>query len=653
MPQLELFKSDLGKKPVRDYLSNKTVPEIEWSKPKEFPNLIHEKAIGLDVETKDLNLKEKGPGWAYDDGYIVGVSLSVSNKSWYFPIRHAVNPHDNLNPDHVKSYLKDTLATQSYKIGANLTYDIGWLEHEDIKVNGPLVDVEFAEALLTETDEVALEVLGQKYLQRGKNTSSLFQWAASAYGGKIDEQRHNIWRCPPSLVANYASFDASLPLDLATILYRRLSEQGLVEVFNLECALIPLLLEMRRKGVLVDLEKAEQLSKELVLRVEKGNETLSNLVGYRVDCNSGPTLARLFDSLGVNYQRTEKGAPSFTKSALQEMNHPIADQILEVRRLEKLNGTFIRNYVLNGHYKGRLHCIFHPLRTIEHGTRSGRFAASNPNLQNIPVRDKELGKLIRSLFIPEAKEKWAKFDCSQIEYRFLVHYAVGNGSDAARKQYNDDPQTDFHRWTQGLIESIINQKIDRRPVKTINFGLTYGMGEDKLRRSLNMSRSAAKGLFQSYHRGVPFVKATMQATMNEANKLGYITTVSGRRSRFDRWVQRDWSENIEQMSLPHAAALAKWGPNIQRAYIHKALNRRLQGSAADLMKLAMLRCWKEGIFKQTGVPSLTIHDELDFSVNENQEKALPLVKEAMQDFHYRVPILVTMDLGKDWGEVEH
>jgi DNA polymerase I-like protein with 3'-5' exonuclease and polymerase domains len=426
-----------------------------------------------------------------------------------------------------------------------------------------------------------------------------------------------------------------------------------IEVFNLECSLIPLLLEMRRKGVQVDLEKAEQLSKDLEQRVEKENETLSNLIGHHVDCNSGPALARLFNSLGVNYQRTEKGAPSFTKVALHEMQHPIANQILEIRRLEKLNGTFIRNYVINGHYKGRLHCIFHPLRTIEHGTRSGRLAASNPNLQNIPVRDKELGKLIRSLFIPEAGESWAKFDYSQIEYRFLVHYAVGNGSDNARKQYNDDPQTDFHRWTQGLIESIINNEIDRRQVKTINFGLTYGMGENKLQHSLNLSHSAAKGLFRAYHRGVPFVKATMQATMNEANKLGYITTVFGRRSRFDKWVQRDWSEDIEQISLPHSAALAKWGPNIQRAYIHKALNRRLQGSAADLMKLAMARCWKEGIFKKTGIPLLTIHDELDFSVNQDQENALPLIKEAMQDFHYNVPIVTTMDLGNDWGDVEH
>ena len=630
------------------------IPDTGWLPPTYLPDLSRARVISIDCETYDPELLDHGPGWARGKGHIVGVSVGADGGGrWYFPIRHEVEPEHNWPPETVLAWLRDTLANPAQpKVGANLMYDVGWLRHEGVTVAGELVDVQYAEALLDERAEVALETLAQKYLGEGKESSLLYRWCADFYGGKPNgAQRANIYRSPPRLVGPYAESDADLPLRVAVAMYPHLVREGMVDLFRMECDLIPMLIDMRFAGVTVNIPRAEELRDTLAEREKLEAAKLRNLVGFDVDINSAETLARAFDKVGLGYNKTAKGKPSFTKDFLKAVQHPVADHIREIRKLAKLRGTFVESYILNSHVNGRVFGQFHPLRGDEGGTRSGRFSSSTPNLQNLPSRDDELAPLVRGLFIPDpGHQQWRKYDYSQIEYRFLAHFAVGPMSDEIRAIFNADPDTDYHVMTQELVHRQTGQLLDRKPIKNINFGLIYGMGVDKLAGGLGLSVKAGKELFAAYHRGAPFAKATMEACSEEARDTGIITTILGRKSRFDLWEPQGWGS--EGMALPYEQAILKYG-QIRRAYTHKALNRRLQGSAADMMKMAMWRCYKDGVFAETGIPRLTVHDELDFSDPGGKDAAFREMKHILETaMPLRIPIKADCDVGPDWGHVE-
>lgn len=634
------------------------IPETGWRAPRDFPNLSAARIISFDTETYDPELLDHGPGWARGKGHIVGASLCTEDgHAWYFPMRHEVQPELNLDPANVLAYLRDTLGDpRQYKCGANLLYDVGWLAHEGVTVRGELLDVQFAEALLEETSRTNLDLLMVKYLGVGKETNALYQWCSDYYGGDAGPaQRKNIYRSPPSLVGPYAESDAYGPYHVLMAQIPELKAQGLFELFRMECETIPLLVAMRMKGVRVDIEKAERVRDELAAREVQELAKIKALVGFEVNVNAADSLARAFDTLSIPYGRTQKGAPSFTQTFLDEVEHPLADHIREARKCAKLRGTFVESYILNSHVNGRVHCQFHPLRGDEGGTRSGRFSSSTPNLQNIPSRDKELAPLVRGLFLPEPGCSWVRFDYSQIEYRALVHYATGPGAEEARGRYRENPKTDYHEYVIKMIADLTGFTLDRKPAKNINFGLVYGMQIPKLIRTLGLDRKRGMELFSAYHQGVPFVQSTMDATAAEARELGYITTWLGRRSRFELWepAVRQRGED-RRPGLPYEAALREYG-SVQRAYLHKALNRRLQGTAADLMKAAMVLAWRWGLFGTVGIPLVTVHDELGFSddgdpVRAEGWRALEHVLETALPFN--IPIKVECESGPDWGHVK-
>lgn len=638
------------------------IPDTGWLPPSYFPDLSSAEFLSLDTETYDPELLDHGPGWARGKGHIVGVSIGAPDGSkWYFPIRHEIEPEHNLPPEQVLAWLRVTLANPKQpKIGANLLYDVGWLRHEGVAVAGELIDVQFAEALLDERANVGLEVLGQKYLNEGKESNDLYDWCSRFYGGDATgKQRANIYRAPPRLVGPYAESDADLPIRVAAAMYPYLVQEGLYDLFKMECALIPLLVDMRFAGVRVNVAKAEELKEELTKREAMEKEKLTNLVGFEVDINSSNSLADAFSHLSIPYGTTAKGNPSFTKQFLAGLEHPIGEHIREIRKCEKLRGTFIESYILNSHVNGMVYGQFHPLRGDSGGTRSGRFSSSTPNLQNIPSRDDELAPLIRGLFIPdEGHVAWRKYDYSQIEYRFLIHFAIGKGSEEARQLFNTSPDTDYHEMALDLvgpqagwdITTPAQRKHWRRPIKNINFGLIFGMGIDKLSRDLGLNKQQGKKLFEAYHKGVPFAKATMDACSEEAQRTGAITTFLGRKSRFDLWEPKGW--NNDAVALPYSKAILSYG-SIQRAYTHKALNRRLQGSAADLIKVAMLRCYQDGVFAETGVPRLTVHDELNFSDPGGKESAFREMQHIMETaLKLRIPVKADGEIGPDWGHVK-
>lgn len=641
------------------------IPETGWVHPSEFPNLRNAVVIALDTETWDPGLLKHGPGWARGVGHIVGVSLAAVDSlgnygKWYFPMRHEAMPEHNMDPDSVLAYLRDTLADPNQpKIGANIQYDIGWLRQEGVHVAGVLNDVQYAEALLDESAKVALEILGQKYLNEGKESEFLYEWLAQWFGGKpTPDQRKHIYRAPPCIVGPYAESDADLPLRLMPILYSCLEKEGLVSLYHMECRLIRLMIDMRFCGVRVDIDKADQVRSELLNREALYEDELKRLVGFEVNVNAGDSLAAAFREMGLSYKRTAptenfpEGKPSFTKTFLEGVNHPISNLILEIKRCSKLRGTFIDSYILEAHIDSMVYGQFHQLRGEGGGTRSGRFSSSCPNLQNIPSRDDELAPLIRGMYIPDLGHcAWRKYDYSQIEYRLLIHYAVGQAGEEIRKHFLANPDTDYHEYAQALVQEKVGVWIERKPIKNINFGLIYGMGHNALAETLGMTKAEAKKLMDAYFAGVPFAKPTMDDQTEQAQKNGVVTTILNRKSRFDLWEPKKWGSN--GIPLPYPRAVLQYGGNIQRASTHKALNRKLQGSAADLMKMAMLRCYEDGIFDETGVPRLTVHDELDFSDPGGHQKAFDEMQHIMETaLPLNVPIKADGEIGPDWGHVK-
>lgn len=650
-----MFWQDLPAKPGSNKLARvqPPIPDTGWTPPREFPNLSSTKTLTIDTETYDPHLEELGPGWARGDGHIVGVSLAADDgPGWYFPIRHTVEADWNLDPQMVLSWLRDTISSPKPKIGANLYYDVGWLAHEGIQVGGDLYDVQLAEALLSETDLVNLDALGERYLGRGKQTNLLYQWCSDFYGGDANgKQRKNLWRAPPRLVGPYAVEDVHLPRDIIKLQWRRLMAEGLTEVFRMECDLIYLVVAMRYAGVRVSLERANHLREELMRREALAQTNLDTLACSHVEVTKPDSIARAFDRLGLPYPHTAKtGKPSFTKVFLKNTHNPVADAVNDIRGLQKLRGTFIESYILGAHVNENVHCEFKLLRGDDDGTRSGRFSSANPNLQNIPIRH-ELAKDLRGMFVPFPGHRgWRKFDYSQIEYRLLVHFAVGLGADEARRQFNEDPDTDYHEYVINLIKELTAVVLERRPAKNMNFGLIYGMGQDKLIRELGVDDAAGKKLFEAYHRAIPYAHETMRYFNDEATRTGIIRTIMGRCSRFDLWESSDWGQ--ARIGLPYEAALLKFG-EIRRAFTHKGLNRKLQGSAADIMKKAMWLAWKQGVFSYTGVPTLTVHDELDFSDPGNCDDAFAHLKHVMENaIPLSIPIKVDEERGPDWGHTE-
>lgn len=650
-------------------------PETGWRPPTFLPDLSAARVISVDVETWDPELadyrddqgathKGKGPGWARGVGHIVGISVGADGGGrWYFPIRHTVEPEYNWDPEVVLAWARVELGrAHQPKVGANIIYDVGWLRQEGVVVRGMLYDVQYAEALLDERAHVSLETLAQKYLNEGKDSNQLYEWCARAYGGNpTDKQRANIWRTSPRLVGPYAESDADLPLRVIDKQWPLLVADGLYEVFDMECRLTPLLVAMRFAGVYIHKQRASELYDVLIARAKEANLKLNAIAGGIVDVNSAETIARAFDSVGIQYPRTAKGAPSFTKDYLEDLEHPIGALIREVRKLEKLAGTFVKSYILDANKNGYVYGQFNPLRGDDNGTRSGRFSGTTPNLQNLPSRDEELAPLVRGLFIPDPGHKqWRRYDYSQIEYRFLIHYACGPGSEEVRAHFNAHPDTDYHDMTLDLVAPVAGwdistkekRKHKRKPIKNINFGLIYGMGVDKLSRDLGLSAREGKELFKVYHRAVPFAKATMEECILEAQRTGTVRTILNRASRFDLWEPAGWDNNGP--ALPFEQAIRVYG-NIERAFTHKALNRRLQGSAADLMKKAMLMCWEQGVFNYTGVPRLTVHDELDFSDTgePGTEEAFHYMQRTMETaIPLRIPVRADMEVGPDWGHCE-
>ena len=406
----------------------------------------------------------------------------------------------------------------------------------------------------------------------------------------------------------------------------------------MECRLIPLLLEMRWRGVRIDEEKADTVSKKLSIEEQKIQVEIKRKYGAEVNLWANASLEGVFEKNKIWFPRTAKGMASFQKDWLEGHEHELPQLIVRARKLNKARTTFIDKMIKDHCFNGRIHAEAHAMRNDRGGTVSGRFSYSNPNLQQVPARDPEIGSLIRSLFIPEEGCQWGVFDYSQQEPRLTVHYAdrmnLAGAKDAVSLYTNEN--ADFHQ----IVADMAN--IPRKQAKTINLGLSYGMGKEKLIKELGIEELEAQALFQQYHAKVPFIRALQDQCARVAMERGYIRTFAGRRCRFNLWEDR----YERTLPLPYDEAIEKYGDNLKRSYTYKALNRLIQGSAADMTKLAMLGLWEEGI-----VPHLQVHDEVDISI-ENTEQANTVARIMENCVELAVPLLVDKELGSSWGETK-
>ena len=613
--------------------------EADWNIPTEYPDLTKYKQIAVDLETCDPNLMTLGPGWSRKDGFIVGIAVAAGDYQGYFPIRHE-NGH-NLDPKMTIKWFKKQMATPHIdKIMHNATYDAGWLRAEGVEVQGRIIDTMIAAPLVDENRfSFSLNNLGRDYLGERKN-ETLLRAAAKEWG--IDP-KGEMWKLPPKYVGSYAEQDATLTLKLYERLSIEIVKQELSHIFDLETSLIPLMIDMREKGVRVDLDKTDLVRKDLRSKVRDYKAEIKRKTGIEIEPWASASVATVFDKLDLIYPKTETGSPSFTKQYLNAHPHEVAKMIVKLREFDKADSTFIDSIMRHEH-KGRIHTEFHQLRSDDGGTVTGRFSSSNPNLQQFPARDPDIKKAIRGLFLPEEGEKWGSFDYSSQEPRLLVHFASAvperfkhNVVDTIVEEYNSG-DVDLHQMVADLAG------ISRKEAKVVNLGIMYGMGVGKLSNQLDITKEEAKELLNAHQTSVPFVKQLATMASQRAEEHGQIRTILGRKCRFHLWEPRSFGYN-KPLRLEEAKKEYGNVGTLKRAFTYKALNKLIQGSAADQTKKAMVDCYAEGL-----KPLLTVHDELCFSI-ESQEQADRIVQIMETGLTLNVPSKVDAELGANWGEV--
>ena len=610
--------------------------ETEWVMPESYPNLSGEHLIAIDLETKDPDLKELGAGWATGSGHIIGIAVAIEGAAWYFPIRHANG--GNFDVKMTLNWLRDVCGMPDCTyVFHNAMYDVGWLTREGVSIAGRIVDTMVAAPLLDENRfSYSLNNLGADYLKERKDERTL-QEAAKSMGLN---PKSEMWKLPAHFVGRYAEQDAALTLRLWRHLSALMVDQELMSIFDLEMRVLKVCLAMRMRGVRVDLEKADGVKRRLQQEEESILLAIRKETGVDVNVWAANSVAKAFDALDLFYPRTEKsGAPSFTKNFLANNAHPVAKQIVRVRELNKARTTFIDS-IANHAVNGRIHAEIHPLRSDDGGTITGRFSYSSPNLQQIPARNEEIGPLIRGLFLPEEGEQWGSFDYSSQEPRIVVHYAnimKLPGADQFVSAYAQDPNTDFHQLAADIVG------VPRKQAKTINLGLFYGMGVNKLAEQIGLDFASAKELFATYHDKVPFVRELSSRVISSSERKGLIRTLLGRRCRFDKWEPRAFGSN-KAYSFEEARQVYGETTLLKRAFTYKALNKLIQGSAADQTKKAMVDLFEAGI-----TPMIQIHDELALSIS-SREQAEVVMRTMQECVELAVPSIVDGEFGPSWGE---
>jgi DNA polymerase I-like protein with 3'-5' exonuclease and polymerase domains len=587
----------------------------DWCSPAELPDLRRVDVLALDTEAKDARLAAgMGSGWPFRSGHLCGVSVAFRAggeiRKHYFPIRHPDS--QNFDPEQIYQWVRDHVAAGARVITQNGLYDWGWLRAEAGIRMPPSERLEEIGALATLVDEnrfkYGLDDLCKWRGLPGKDEALLFE-GIKALGlinkrKKVIPQSH-LWQLPARYVGPYAEADAGGTLLLHENLNPILDQEGTRTAYHLECDILPLVLEMRLRGIRIDLDAAERARKLLLRKRDAALTELSKQLGALTsmdEIQGRKWLVETFDRLGINYPRTEKGNPSFKGGKTGWMvghAHWLPPLIATANKYNKALADFVQkliDYAVNG----RVHAEINPHRSEDNGTKSFRFSYSDPPLQQMPGRDEELGPLIRGIFLPEEGETWAKPDASQQEFRFVVHYANRHNLHKAAEavaRYRQDSNTDFHELAAAITA------LDRKDAKNVNFAKIYGAGVKKFAEMIGKPPEEARRIYGQYDRELPFISQLDKLYREQVYRTGYLTLYDGARRHFDRFAPGGkWKKGAGPCALEEAQARLDdpkhpWyrrGP-LYCAGAHTALNALIQGSAARHTKLWMRACWREGV----------------------------------------------------------
>ena len=663
--------------------------------------------VAIDIETYDPNLKTKGLGAIRKDGFITGVSVATGKDTVYFGLHHSDKTTSKEEEKEFWDQLNKKLLQNSniIKVFHNAIYDVCWLRAVTGKMlKGRLVDTMVAASVIDENRfKYSLDALSKDYLNDSKYKYDLYEKAAIE---GIKDPMSNMHRLSYGLVKLYAKQDVDLTLKLWNLFNKKLdktlytkTENNKVytcrNIFELETRLFPCLVEMKFKGVRIDTQKLENLGKRLRRRRDNLLSIIKKHTGLKLQLWAATSIKQLLDNRKITkFEKTPKsGMPKLPKDFLKTHEDRFLKMVSKAREADKAVNTFIeglKSYI----YKGRIHADINQIKGDGGGTVTGRFSMSNPNLQQIPSKG-YIGKKMRELFIPEEGHTWGSFDYSQQEPRIVVHYAIKHGLSETEdlKEKFDDDKADFHQVVADMA------KISRKQAKTINLGLFYGMGKGKLQAELNLDKAQAKTLFDTYHKKVPFVKELSDNLIQFAAKNKLIFTLEDRFCRFDKYesVNKRWNndkrkfeewdpEAIEikqsdgkikykgefitpklltkeeawtKFKLLHNAKSKKKVEDLTEeerksrfklyfspAFTYKALNRLVQGSAADMTKKAMVLLYEKGI-----VPHIQIHDELCVSIKDNETRNT--VQKIMEiAIPLKVNNKVDFESGPNWGSIK-
>ncbi len=642
-------------------------PDAEWRPPaiSSLPSWEGAKRVGVDVETYDPYLKKYGLS-VRRGGYIAGISFAIEDgPSAYLPIRH---PEDNLDLNAVLEYLRQQAKIFKGTItGANLQYDLDYLAEEKIIFRQArwFRDCQIAEPRLDELQQsYSLDNIAKRWGIPSKDETLLDQ-ALEAYFPKTepDKRKKHIHAIPARYVGPYATYDAELPNILLRKQEREIDEQDLQRVYDIESKLLPVLVKMRRRGVAIDTAALGRVEDWSIVEEQKALDNIKAETGVTIklgDIMKPEPIAKALIQVGIDVPRTPKtDMPSIKDEFLEGLDHKVAAAIRRARKVGKLRTTFaksVREHMING----RIHCTFNQLRKTKddesgdsQGARYGRLSCCDLNVQQQPSRG-EFAKLWRCIYIPDVGTVWAANDYSQQEPRVLIHFAMLENCSGARRvgqMYIDNPNTDHHTAMAQTIASMGNDwvpsKVERDRAKIIFLGLCYSMGGAKLAKSLSLPtewKQIAEGkwvevagpeaqqIIDRFNKRLPFVKQLADKAQDVALSRGYIRTLSGRKCRFPKLFRAEQRRIRGRMR------------EVFYDWTQKALNRLIQGSAADQTKIAMVEGDAAGYKFQ-----LQIHDELDLSVS-CREEAEGLAEIMRNCIKLQVPSKVDVEIGPSWGE---
>lgn len=691
-------------------------PKSTWTAPavSALPSWAEAKRVAIDIETRDPQLKTLGPG-VRRDGYITGVSFAIEDgPAFYLPVRHEGG--GNLDPRHVFSYLRDQgRLFRGDLVTANGQYDLDYLAEVGVRFNPRFYrDVQIADPLIYELwPSYSLDNIAKRWEMPGKDEGLMVQ-AARALG--IDPKA-DMWRLHAKFVGAYAEQDVRLPLALIRRQEAEIERQGLQQIYDLESKLMPVLLKMKRRGVRIDHDQLDRVERWSIEQEDKALAEINRRTGAkltRTETTLTSALVPVLRGAGIQIPKTPTGRDSLTADFLDTLNDEIGGLINRARKFNKLRSTFVegrREHAING----RVHPSFYQLRSEkpgmmdDGGARYGRLSCSNPNLQQEPARDGEIGPEWRKVYVPEPGAEWACLDFSQQEPRWAVHFAEmverskwklttsrqtfsAEGAQLAGDTYRTNPKTDNHDMMTKLIHGVAawdawdpdTRKKYRSHAKNIFLGLCYGMGGAKLCRDLGLpfewievERYAQEGrTYDQMMEGIedpnlpynhikvkiPVAGPEGKAIIEQFNQA--VPWVMGTaRCAQNVASEKGYVKTVlgRKCRFPEirrdrrSIDPRRWkGRTVLYDWCHKAFNRSIQGSSGDQVKAAMVLADEVGLVTEDlsrDSISLQVHDELDGSFND-RENIKALAEIMLTAVPCSVPHRIDVEVGPNWAEIK-